>query len=96
MGTAEGVAIKRAKLMKVRRALDYDKPLLAALGVRPNATPETLRASVKAAVDSGCDGLSLGHYDGATMERLRAVAEGVAEWEGLESSWIHDPAEAQR
>jgi hypothetical protein len=93
LGTAEGVAIKRAKLMKVRRALDYDKPLLCALGVRPNATPETLRASVKAAVDSGCDGLSLGHYDGATMERLRAVADGVAEWEGLESSWIHHPTE---
>ncbi len=91
LGTAEGVAIKRSKLMKVRRAIDYDKPLLAALGVRPNATPEILRASVNAAVDAGCDGLSLGHYDGATMERLRAVAEGVAEWEGLESSWIHHP-----
>ncbi|HLT60035.1 MAG TPA: hypothetical protein VK020_02530 [Microlunatus sp.] len=95
LGTPEGVAIKRAKLMKARRALGYDKPLLAALGVRPNATPEILRASVKAAVDSGCDGLSLGHYDGATMARLRAVAEGVAEWEGLEQSWIHRPAPPQ-
>lgn len=91
LGTAEGVAIKRAKLMKARRALGYDKPLLAALGVRPNATPEILRASVKAAVDSGCDGLSLGHYDGATMERLRAVKDGIAEWEGTESSWVHRP-----
>lgn len=94
LGTAEGVAIKRAKLMKARRALGYEKPLLAALGVRPNATPETLRASVKAAVDSGCDGLSLGHYDGATMARLRAVAEGVREWEGEESDWIHTPGES--
>lgn len=92
LGTPEGVAVKRAKLMKARRALGYDKPLLAALGVRPNATPETLRASIKAAVDSGCDGLSLGHYDGATMERLRAVTDGMREWEGSESDWNHSPA----
>jgi hypothetical protein len=91
LGTAEGVAIKRAKLMRARRALGYDKPLIAALGVRPNATPEILRASVKAAVDTGCDGLSLGHYDGATMERLRAVKDGIAQWEGTEASWINRP-----
>lgn len=91
LGTAEGVAIKRARLMRARRALGDDKPLLAALGVRPNATPETLRASVKAAVDSGCDGLSLGHYDGATMERLRAVRDGMREWEALESDWTGLP-----
>jgi hypothetical protein len=90
LGTPEGVAVKRAKLMKARRALDVDKPLLAALGVRPNATPETLRASVKAAVEAGCDGLSLGHYDGATMERLRAVSDGMREWEGAESDWIYE------
>ncbi len=93
LGTAQGVAVKRAKLMKARRAVGYGKPLLAALGVRPNATSETLRASVKAAIDCGCDGLSLGHYDGATMERLRAVTDGVREWEGAESSWIHKPGE---
>jgi hypothetical protein len=91
LGTPEGVAVKRAKLMKARRALGYTKPLLAALGVRPNATPETLRASVKAAVDAGCDGLSLGHYDGATMQRLRAVSEGMREWEASESDWIYRP-----
>ncbi|GAB3429593.1 hypothetical protein [Flindersiella endophytica] len=90
-GTDEGVAIKRAKLMKARRALREDQKLLAALGVRPNATPETLRASVKAAVDSGCDGLSLGHYDGATMERLEAVREGLREWEGQEKYWQPQP-----
>lgn len=87
LGTAEGVATKRAKLMKCRRALNEDQKLIAALGVRPNATPETLRSSVKAAVDAGCDGLSLGHYDGATMERLDAVREGLREWEGQESDW---------
>ena len=42
LGTAEGVATKRAKLMKARRALREDQQLIAALGVRPNATPETL------------------------------------------------------
>lgn len=87
LGTPEGVATKRAKLMKVRRSLSEDQKLIAALGVRPNATPETLRASVKAAVDAGCDGLSLGHYDGATMERLDAVRAGMREWEAEESDW---------
>lgn len=87
LGTPEGVAIKRAKLMKVRRALRDDQKLIAALGVRPHATPETLIASVKAAVDAGADGLSLGHYDGATMERLDAVREGVRRWEGTADSW---------
>jgi hypothetical protein len=92
LGTAEGVATKRAKLMKCRRALRDDQQLIAALGVRPNATPETLRASVKAAVDSGCDGLSLGHYDGATMERLDAVREGLREWEAQPKYWQPLPA----
>ena len=87
LGTLEGVATKRAKLMKCRRALREDQQLIAALGVRPNATPETLRGSIKAAVDSGSDGLSLGHYDGATMERLDAVRQGLREWEAQESDW---------
>lgn len=87
LGTPEGVATKRAKLMKVRRSLREDQRLIAALGVRPNATPETLRGSIKAAVEAGCDGLSLGHYDGATMERLDAVREGLQEWEGQQRYW---------
>lgn len=87
LGTADGVATKRAKLMKARRSLREDQQLIAALGVRPNATPETLRASVKAAVDAGCDGLSLGHYDGATMERLDAVRDGLSEWEARPEFW---------
>jgi hypothetical protein len=88
LGTLEGIEAKRRKLFKARRALGYNKPLIAALGVRPKATPEVLRASVRIAVDTGCDGLSLGHYDGATMERLKAVKDGVAEAEATEVSWI--------
>lgn len=87
LGTDEGVAIKRAKLMKIRRALSEDQKLIAALGVRPNATPEILRASIKAAVDAGADGLSLGHYDGGTMERLDAVRIGLQEHEARERDW---------
>jgi hypothetical protein len=87
LGTAEGVATKRAKLMKCRRALREDQQLIAALGVRPNATTQTLTDSVKAAVDAGADGLSLGHYDGATMERLDAVRIGLRRWEGQERDW---------
>jgi hypothetical protein len=92
LGTLEAIETKRAKLMKVRRSLSEDQKLIAALGVRPNATPEVLRYAVKAAVDSGSDGLSLGHYDGATMERLDAVREGLREWEGQERFW--QPLEA--
>jgi hypothetical protein len=87
LGTAEGVATKRAKLMKVRRALSEEQKLIAALGVRPNATVETLTGSIKAAVEAGADGLSLGHYDGATMERLDAVRLGLRRWEGQERDW---------
>lgn len=86
-GTLEGVAMKRSRLMKVRRALRDDQPLLAALGVRPNATTETLMLSIKAATEAGCDGLSLGHYDGATMERLDVVKQGLHRWEGSVSDW---------
>ena len=86
-GTLEGVAVKRARLMKARRSLRDDQPLLAALGVRPNATVETLTLSIKAATEAGCDGLSLGHYDGATMERLDAVKQGLRRWEGQEKDW---------
>ncbi|GAB3601573.1 hypothetical protein [Microbacterium tumbae] len=86
-GVAEGIEVKRAKLMKARRALRDDQRLIAALGVRPRATPELLISAVRAAVESGADGLSLGHYDGATMERLDAVAEGVRRGEGDQSHW---------
>jgi hypothetical protein len=87
LGTIEALDIKRRKLHKIRRVLG-DKPLLCALGVRPHATPEVLRAAVRIAHDCGSDGLSLGHYDGATMERLEAVKQGVREAEGQEIDWI--------
>jgi hypothetical protein len=73
-GTLEALEAKRQKLLKVRRALGYGKPVIAALGVR-------------IAHESGCDGLSLGHYDGATMQRLAAVKEGVALAEAQQEYW---------
>ncbi len=87
LGRVEALEIKRRKLHKIRRVLG-DKPLLCALGVRPKATPEVLRAAVRIAHDCGSDGLSLGHYDGATMERLDAVRQGVREAEGQEIDWV--------
>lgn len=87
LGTPEAAGFKRARLMKARRALREDQKLIAGVGIRPLATPETIRRGIKAAVDSGCDGLSLGHYDGATMERLDAVRTGLREWEASESDW---------
>lgn len=85
--TPEAAGLKRSRLMKVRRALREDQKLIAGLGIRPNATPESIRRGIKAAVDCGSDGLSLGHYDGATMERLDAVRHGAREWEGRQRDW---------
>lgn len=79
-GTREAMHQKRERLMRVRRAM-REKPLLAGIGVRPDATPELIRAGVNVAFECGADGLSIGHYDGATMERLRAVREGLRQAE---------------
>lgn len=76
-GTREGVAVKRAKLFRIRRALRDDQRLIAGIGIRPKATPELIIDSIAAAVEAGANGLSLGHYDGASMERLDAVGEAL-------------------
>lgn len=86
-GDPAAIPLKEAKLVRARRAL-ADKPLIAALGIRPQATPELVEKGVGAAVSAGCDGLSLGHYDGATMARLDAVSSGLRRFEGLEQEHL--------
>ena len=68
---------KRDWLTRTRKELGPEFPILSALGVRLKATPELVREGVKIAVETGMDGITLGHYDGATFQILRAVREGL-------------------
>ena len=79
IGAPDDFLFKRNTLLKVRRGIGFDKNLLAAVAVRPNATPELIRRSLKVLSEMGIDGLSLGHYDGSNMEHLDAIKQGMAE-----------------
>lgn len=70
---------KRNTLLKIRRGIGFEKDLIAAFAVRPNATPELLREMIKVLATLGVDGFSLGHYDCAHMEHLDAVRQGMKE-----------------
>jgi hypothetical protein len=70
---------KRAMLTGVRRQLGPDFPVHSAVAVRLKATPEVIREGVRIAVDCGMNGVTLGHYDGATFPMLRAVRAGLAD-----------------
>jgi hypothetical protein len=73
--------IKWEQVAKMRRGIGFDRPVLASLGIRPNATPEIIRESIRHLAQLGIDGLSLGHYDGASVALLKAVADGMREAE---------------
>ncbi|MEX1031547.1 MAG: hypothetical protein WDZ91_16100 [Paenibacillaceae bacterium] len=79
LGAPDRFKRKKNTLLKIRRGIGYDKDLIAAFAPRPNATPELVRESIKILSTLGVDGLSLGHYDGATMELLDAVKQGMQE-----------------
>jgi len=68
---------KRAWLMSVRRAVGDDMHFLSAIGTRPLATPEIVRQGVVVSAECGADGITIGHYDGASMALLKAVGEGL-------------------
>jgi hypothetical protein len=70
---------KRRALAAARSELGPDFPIHAALGVRMKATPELIREGVRIAVETGMNGVTLGHYDGATFPMLRGVREGLVE-----------------
>ncbi|MHC4400029.1 MAG: hypothetical protein ACYTG0_10140 [Planctomycetota bacterium] len=67
----------RRRLNGYRYGLGEEMPFFSAIGVRPKATPELVRQGVVVAAECGADGITLGHYDGATFERLRAIREGL-------------------
>ena len=70
---------KRRMLAAARGELGPDFPVHAALGVRMRATPELIREGVQIAAQCRMNGVTLGHYDGATFPMLRAVREGLVE-----------------
>ncbi|MDF2959633.1 MAG: hypothetical protein K0S39_1368 [Paenibacillus sp.] len=84
-GTEDQLAAKRQKILKIRSGIGYDKDVIAAIDVRPNVNGESneeiIKRSVKLISNLGIDGLSLGHYDEATLSRLHAVKSGMEESE---------------
>jgi hypothetical protein len=82
-GNEKMLEVKRARHLNLRRIVGEDKKVVAAIGIRPKATAEIIKQGVITAAFAGADGLSLGHYDGATMKFLEAVKEGMEEAEAV-------------
>jgi hypothetical protein len=70
---------KRAYLHGVRRAIGIDKYFLSAISPRPKATPELVKQGILVSAQCGADALTIGHYDGAWLNCLRAIKEGLEE-----------------
>ncbi len=80
-GDEEKVKNKYRWLSNIRRQAEEDITIIGAIAPRAKATPELIRLGIKVLSLAGVDGLSFGFYDGATMERLRAIREGMQEAE---------------
>jgi hypothetical protein len=78
-GNPGDYAIKRNAILNMRRGLGFDKNLLASIPIRPNATPEIIRQSLKVLKTLGIDGISLAHYDSAYLDHLDAFGLGLKE-----------------
>jgi hypothetical protein len=70
---------KRAYLHSIRRAIGVDKYFLSAVSPRPKATPELVQQGILVSAQCGADALTIGHYDGAWMDCLRAIKQGIEE-----------------
>jgi hypothetical protein len=82
-GTLAALEQKRKFLLSIRDAVGDRMPLLSAIGIRPNATPETVRQGVVVSSQCGADGLGLGHFDGASLQLLRAIKAGMSEADAI-------------
>jgi hypothetical protein len=76
-GKKEALERKRQFLLAVRAAAGDDILFLSSIGIRPHATPELVRQGVMISAECGADGLSLGHYDGASLRLLEAIGDGL-------------------
>ncbi len=70
---------KRAYLHSIRRAIGPDKYMLSAISPRPKATPALVKEGILISAQCGADALTIGHYDGAWLNCLRAIREGLDE-----------------
>jgi len=70
---------KRAYLHSIRRAIGTEKYFLSAISPRPKATPELVKQGILISAQCGADALTIGHYDGAWMNCLRAIKAGLEE-----------------
>jgi hypothetical protein len=70
---------KRAYLHSIRRAIGLEKYFLSAISPRPQATPELVKQGIRISAQCGADALTIGHYDGAWPDCLRAIREGIEE-----------------
>lgn len=80
-GDRERVLYKDKWLANVRRQVGREKTIIGAVAARGKATPELIKLGIKTVALGGADGLSFGFYDGATIERLRAIKQGMTEAE---------------
>ncbi|MDK1031603.1 MAG: hypothetical protein QGD94_06330, partial [Planctomycetia bacterium] len=76
-GEAARLEDKRKWLLSVRRAVGDEMHFLSAIGVRPKATPDLIRQGDIVSLQCGGDGITMGHYDGASFSNLRAIKEGL-------------------
>ncbi|HEU0164280.1 MAG TPA: hypothetical protein VFQ54_04495, partial [Thermomicrobiales bacterium] len=68
---------KRGYLHGIRHAIGVEKYFTSAISPRPKATPELVRAGIRVSAECGANGLTLGHYDGAWLDCLKAVKDGL-------------------
>jgi len=80
-GDEKLVLDKGTWIANVRRQVGEEKPIIAAIAPRAKATPDLIKKGIRAVKLAGADGLSFGFYDGATIERLKAIKEGMQELE---------------
>lgn len=78
-GDTELVARKGFWLANVRRQVGWDKPIIAGIAPRAKATPVLIKQGIREVALGGVEGLSYGFYDGASIENLKAIKEGMKE-----------------
>ena len=78
-GDPAQMAFKRAYLHSIRRAIGPDKYFLSAISPRPKATPDLVKQGIRISAEAGADALTIGHYDGAWPECIKAIGEGLDE-----------------
>jgi len=90
----EAFLFRKSWLAANRSLLGAETPLISGVAIRPKATPALVRKGIRAAVDSGVNGIACKHYDGATYSLLRAVRDGLSA-AGVKGFTSHIGIEAQ-